>query len=322
MLSTSSTDALNWPDIFSESTGVSFTQSKWAALIGIDIAVVDFVWSLLPKPSNLHPRYLLYAISHLWVYSTPELAGITWRVSEKTFRTHVKEVLQLLDNNLNFISLNNRFHDPSNYNSYLVIDGKLCPIWVDRKSWHYQKHFFSVKHATHGLKYEIAVHWLTGQIHWIAGGVYGSIHDLTLARRSGILEKLLPEETILADKGYIGEPQILCPFKGKYHQLSEQQRNWNHSIGSKRVIVENVLARLSMFSILSIPYRGKNISRHFSIFNICAQLTQLNLFIHPVRAEHLAELLQLFLNTEDQDDDEDDSNANNDVNFGSVPFRG
>ena len=80
--------------------------------------------------------------------------------------------------------------------------------------------FFSPKHAIHCLKYEVAVHWKTGRLHWVAGGVFGSCHDLTLARNSGLLQLLLDGEYMLTDKGDIGESQLLCPFKGRSEFLS------------------------------------------------------------------------------------------------------
>jgi len=85
-------------------------------------------------------------------------------------------------------------------NVYLILDTTLCPIQVDRSDWNYQKLYFSKKHGHHGLKYEIGVS-ANGKIFWIAGGVPGSTHDLTLVRMSGLLEVLEAEEKIYADKG-------------------------------------------------------------------------------------------------------------------------
>ena len=137
----------------------------------------------------------------------------------------------------------------------------------------------------YGLKYEIAVHWLTGKIHWVAGPVFGAVHDLTLARLSGILQRLRPNEFLLADKGYIGEAQILCPFKGRSEDLTWEQWVWNHSLNPVRVIVENALARICKFSILTTFFRG-GINTHRMIFNICAQLARVDIASRPLRRDY------------------------------------
>jgi hypothetical protein len=83
---------------------------------------------------------------------------------------------------------------------------------------------------------------------WIAGGVGGRTHDITLTRQSGLLESLESNKLILGDLGYLGEYQILTPHKRP--KTSEQQTE-NNVINKKRVIVENVIKQFKDFHALS-----------------------------------------------------------------------
>jgi hypothetical protein len=77
-----------------------------------------------------------------------------------------------------------------------------------------QEIFYSGKARKHSIKYELGVHPTTGKIVWVGGPAPGSMPDLTLSRHSSILDLVkLFEEFILADKGYIGEFQIVAPIK-------------------------------------------------------------------------------------------------------------
>lgn len=70
-----------------------------------------------------------------------------------------------------------------------------------------------MKHGKFSLKYEVICHVRTGRLLWVSGGVNASIHDLTLSRLSGILQKLQLNECLMGDKGYIGENLILTPSR-------------------------------------------------------------------------------------------------------------
>ena len=71
-----------------------------------------------------------------------------------------------------------------------------------QKSTYYevQKDFYSGKAGMHTIKYEIGTELQISLFVWIFGGISGSAHDLSVARLSFILDKLLLQEFILADK--------------------------------------------------------------------------------------------------------------------------
>lgn len=193
----------------------TFTPDKWMALFGVSPQIVSVLWSEIPNFEKeqfaLRPVHLLWTLHWLRIYNTWEACSALWRVNEKTVRRHVKAVMRLLNQYLDLIHWEHRLDDgPPLFDlGYVIVDATLCPIEVNRKNWHQQKLFFSAKHGKHGLKYEIGVHWRTGRIVWLAGGVRGPVHDITLVRRGGLLQLLQENEHAFGDKGYVGEPQLI-----------------------------------------------------------------------------------------------------------------
>ena len=271
-----------------------WNPQAWLSILGTSVYVVSLLWDGIPEQMRLifsiEPIHLLWLLSWLKEYRTFEAHAASWRTDRKTFHKRIMQVMYLLLQHLDVIRLEARLTDgPALFDlGYIVIDACLCPVECDRKTWDHQAPFFSPKHGCHGLKYELAVHWRTGQIVWLAGGVPGSVHDLTLARQSGILEFLRQAgEHAFADKGYIGEDDVLlCPFKGRSAELWPDQRTWNELLNPYRTIVENSLARVTKFGILQKKYRGA-LSQHADIFRLCANIAQLDILDRPLRRDIL-----------------------------------
>lgn len=279
-----------WQDTWCEATGETFTPDRFVAATGVSVAVVAAIWALIgpdvAAEAGLKPKHLLWLLNWLKEYKSWDEACCFWHTSDHTYRNYVWDMLDLLNAQLDLVHLSDRFDMPFENCAFLVIDSTLCPVAVNRKDWEHQKPYYSVLHATHGLKYELAVHWLTGRLHWIAGGVFASMSDITITRASTFLHYLLPGERVLADKGYAGEQQLLTPFKGKYPLLSPVQRAWNHLMNPPRTIVENAFARFHKFKILSISFRGA-LANHPFIFRAIAQIVQLDIETHPLRSDVL-----------------------------------
>lgn len=278
-----------WATIFGR-----FSPRAWQAALGVSVLVVSALWDSIPEfekqTASLQPVHLLWLLSWLKQYSTFETHALHWHCDPKTFHHRVMQVLELLNRHLDLIHLDARLDDgPSLFDlGYIVVDACLCPVQCDRKLWANQKPFFSVKHGCHGLKYEIAVHWRTGRIVWVAGGVPGSTHDLVISRHSGLLAFLrMVGEFAFGDKGYVGEEGVLlCPYKGRPAELSLAQLVWNRAMNPHRTIVENAFGRITKFNILQHKFRGE-LWRHPDIFRACAQIAQLDIFFHPLRADEL-----------------------------------
>jgi len=95
-----------------------------------------------------------------------------------------------------------------------IIDATECPI--ERPSnYQVQNVYYNGKNKHHALKYEIVICPYSKKILWINGGyASGVFHDLTIAE-IGFFSLLHPDEKVLADKAYIGNPHSFTPTKGK-----------------------------------------------------------------------------------------------------------
>jgi DDE superfamily endonuclease len=79
---------------------------------------------------------------------------------------------------------------------------------------------------------------------------------------------------ILADTGYQGIQKIhsnsTTPIKRKRNEvLTTEQKDFNHNLSSKRIVVENVIGFLKKFHIVSDRYRNRR--KRFGLrFNLIA----------------------------------------------------
>jgi len=98
----------------------------------------------------------------------------------------------------------------------------------------------------------------------------GKTHDFKLFKESKIYTKV----KILADTGYLGIDKInknsKIPHKNsKYNKLTEKQKDENKELSSVRIFVENVIACVKKFKILSERYRNRR--KRFGLrFNLIA----------------------------------------------------
>jgi hypothetical protein len=158
-----------------------------------------------------------------------------------------------------------------------VLDGTTCPI--NRPNSLLQRWFYSGKDHRHCIKYEVGVDVENGRLVWVGGPVPGSVHDMKLAKLFGLLDNLMDDEYILADKGYIGEWNIITPVKNPQTLL---EYILSHLISSLRWIVENVLARIKGFRCLSTKWRH-SIDLHFIVFYVVCEIVNVDMINRPVR---------------------------------------
>ena len=100
------------------------------------------------------------------------------------------------------------------------------------------------------------------------------MHDFALYQQS----KVEPHESleVLADSGYQGlaklhEKSRTPRKKPRKSELTEEQRQSNRELASRRVVVEHVIRSLKIFRILAERYRNRR--RRFSLrFNLIAGL--------------------------------------------------
>lgn len=132
---------------------------------------------------------------------------------------------------------------------------------------------YSGKKKKHTIKTQILVDKSTNRI-LKTNFTNGRTHDFKLYKQSKIY--LNESVEILADTGYQGICKLhqnsTTPIKKKRKtNLTEAEKDYNHTLSSKRIAVENVFCLLKRFRIISDKYRNRR--RRFSLrFNLIAGL--------------------------------------------------
>jgi len=166
--------------------------------------------------------------------------------------------------------------DPQTINC--VLDVTECEIERPTQ-YEIQQQYYSGKSHCHSIKYEIGVNLKTGRFVWIAGGIPGSVHDLVIAKNSGILTALLPGEKILADKAYVGDAHFITPFKSP---ATMDEFHINSTISQLRQIVEHTIQRIKIFNCTQIKWRH-DLSLHPLMFSTICKVLNLEFLFHPVQ---------------------------------------
>lgn len=155
---------------------------------------------------------------------------------------------------------------------YLILDATEQPIERPQKK---QRLYYSGKKKYHSLKTEIRVN-LKGQIVHVSQTRPGSVHDFEIFKQ----EPLPPDHThLFVDSGYQGihkrHEKVEFPYKSSKHKpLSFKEKKYNTALSRVRIKVENVIAKLKSFKILSHRYRNKR-KRYNLKFQIIAGLINL-----------------------------------------------
>jgi len=89
----------------------------------------------------------------------------------------------------------------------------------------------------------------------------GRTHDYKVFKKSSSAKKIALSR-VLVDLGYLGITKI-CPHaqipnkKTKLKPLSKEAKKENHELSSKRIIVEQINAKIKVFKITKYPYRNR-----------------------------------------------------------------
>jgi len=102
----------------------------------------------------------------------------------------------------------------------------------------------------------------------------GRVHDYKFFKESKARRKVLLSK-VLADLGYLGIKKI-CPNaqipnkKKKNTKLTKDEKKENHELSSKRIIVEQINAKIKVFKITKYPYRNRRKRFGLRMNLICA----------------------------------------------------
>lgn len=119
---------------------------------------------------------------------------------------------------------------------------------------------------------------------WFSGGV-PAVSDVKILELSGLLNKLLPGERGLADKGYVKNSisdKIIYPFKAPNTEPGHLL--FNRALSAVRILVERTNCLIKQFKILSVPFRHK-VALHATVFSVICNLVNIRLTIFPLVKE-------------------------------------
>ncbi len=250
---------------------------------------------------------LLIALIWARIYPTFEVLGFLFALNKTNAHDSVNDMLATLETLADFpferpakdrkkrrslAAVMDAFPDVR-----LVIDAKEQRIRRPKSSQEddRQKPYYSGKKKGHTVKNQIAVQ-PDGTVGAVSPSVPGGEnHDLTLARRTGVIETLDPEdEAAMVDKGYQGlqkdhpDHTIYQPFKARRNQpLTEEQKAYNRHLSSYRIVVEHTNAQLNQFQVLSQVYRHA-LAGHSRVMRVVAMLVDRRIRERPLKSYPVA----------------------------------
>lgn len=169
----------------------------------------------------------------------------------------------------------------------LVIDGK--EQRTQRPTGHAaQKPYYSGKKKAHTLKSQIGAA-PNGRIESVSDSYPGSMHDLTVLRTTGVIDRLPAGAGAMMDKGYVGvgkdhpDRPLVVPAKAtRGHPLTDGQTAANRVIASHRIVVEHVMAQLNRFEVLTQTYRHAR-GEHGQVVRAVAVLVNRRTAVTPLK---------------------------------------
>jgi len=233
---------------------------------------------------TIKAKHVLWALYFLHNYPTQDIMETIFKTNKETLTSWIWKVIiiftEVIIPKFKIIDIDKRTFLKYSTLS-LVIDGTECPI--NRPSNNEtQRLYYSGKKKQHTIKYIVGCDINTGKILFVDGSYPGSYHDMKIATLSQITDKLPSNEYILADKAYIGDQNIIVPFK-RNDIVMDEQVFINSFINQVRVIIENVYGRMKAWKCLVMDWRHDLDIHNYAFKFICGAIN-LDFKYHPIRS--------------------------------------
>lgn len=255
--------------------------SDFSSVFGSDPKVIADLWTRLQSPDTCcdarinpqkHPvKGFLIAMHWLKIYPTDQQRKLTIKVGKKSGRKwswfFAQKIAALKADVIVW---------PNEWKTIftITVDGVHFIIKEPTsKKYKFIKGYFSHKHGSSGLSYEVGISIFTQQVVWLAGPFPAGKSDLSIFQREdGLIKKIPDGHYVIADKGYQGEADIVRIR----NSLDDEEVARFKSLALARQ--ENFNSRLKRFAILENRFRGKNaIKNHGLAFNAVAVVCQLEI---------------------------------------------
>ena len=149
-------------------------------------------------------------------------------------------------------------------NVFVTLDGTDFPV---NEAYPFDKSLFSHKLNAAGIRYDIALNIVTGDIvYWSGGEKAGEFPDIVIAR-NGILHLIDEGEMILADKGYNDKQYFIFPSDLRGDNTVIKKITGRH---------ENINARLKVWGFLRNRFRH-DFPTHYRMFSAIIEIEQFKL---------------------------------------------
>lgn len=152
-------------------------------------------------------------------------------------------------------------------NYELIVDSsEQC---IERPSdYETQKEYYSGKQKRHTFKNQFIVLPSGVDIVDVVVGKPGLISDIKICRQT--LHRFDSQQSFSGDKAYIGESQITTPQKKPRNgELTEQQKEDNKVLSSKRIFVEHLIRVVKVFKIAQERFRLRRSRYNSVILTVC-----------------------------------------------------
>ncbi|KAE8740952.1 hypothetical protein FOCC_FOCC013526 [Frankliniella occidentalis] len=124
-----------------------------------------------------------------------------------------------------------------------------------------------------------------GGLSYISEGYEGSIYDRKLLIESGLLEKMLPEEALMADRGFDAEDlfderdlELIMPaFLGNRENFTARELIRNRAIAVSRIHVETFIGMIKQFRLVRYVIPNSMLAYASDLIKVCAFLANFQL---------------------------------------------
>ena len=232
---------------------------------------------------------LLLALHSLWKNPTLEDLADTFKTPQMTISETKERLFPILQRCLSHLvkvpTSYPRFDDGPLKGTCLVIDSTPTPIPKPSSKKDQKLYFnFKKKGTRYAMKTQCAI-GLDLRIWDVSATHPHSVHDLTVLRQSDAMEMISEEKKALGDSAYIGEANIITPFKKpRGRRLRRGEKLFNMQVSHVRILAENVFKRVKDFKIISTIYRGDyhKLEEFNCIFKLVCALVNLMFEKHPL----------------------------------------
>lgn len=238
---------------------------RFREMYGCDPIVVQAIWEDLRHHVSPGTKidHLFWALFFLKKYPTDGDMGTKFQKNPTTIRRWVWTVIfglqELKATKIHFPN------DGWEMTFTVSVDCTDCPIEEPRP---FDRKWFSQKSKSAGVKYEVAIDVLTGNVVWVNGPFKASKSDVTIFREG--LKNLLPEgKLVVGDKALRGEPESASvPNHLDHPDVAELKKRI-------RARQETFFARVKTFKVFREKFRHKPVmDMHQACFEAVAVVVQ------------------------------------------------